>query len=89
MPSSNGALTAPRTRPAPLQSTPSPQAQVPSCPKCGTDSFLTYSSYLPAEQTPDGELGPAHSFYTCTRCGTARGHEVPSGWRPAGWFYCT
>ncbi len=99
MPSSNGALTAPRTRPAPTQSSqiqqgptkeiPTPQARVPSCPQCGTDNFLTYSSYLPTAEAPDGGTEPARAFYTCTRCGTAGGHEVPAGWRPPGWFYCT
>ncbi|MHA7264628.1 hypothetical protein ACX80W_15670 [Arthrobacter sp. TMN-37] len=89
MPSSDRALAAPRTRPAPTAGDPPHFPQVPACGKCGTDRFLTYDSYTPAERPPDGGVPPARTSYTCTRCGTVGGHDVPAAWRPPGWFYCT
>jgi ribosomal protein L37E len=68
---------------------PPPQEILPSCRTCGTDSFLIYSAYTPDGVGPDGYVRPAHTSYACTRCGRGDEHDVPSQWKPPGWFCCT
>jgi ribosomal protein L37E len=69
---------------------PSPQQEAhPSCRACGTDNYLVYSAYTPDGAGADGHVRPAHASYTCTRCGAADEHDVPSRWRPPGWFCCS
>jgi ribosomal protein L37E len=89
MPSSNSELTAQHTLAGTTVEAPPPQEILPSCRTCGTDSFLIYSAYTPDGVGPDGYVRPAHTSYACTRCGRGDEHDVPSQWKPPGWFCCT
>jgi hypothetical protein len=86
MPSSHSDLTAHAVRPTAVPPAPEP---LPACQSCGTDNFLTYFTYTPDGVGPDGYVEPAHVAYTCAHCGATDEHDVPSRWKPPGWFCCT
>jgi len=59
----------------------------PDCRQCGTDQYLIVEEFTPLRLLPDGQPVPANASYSCSRCGSFSGHEVPDSWRPAGWFW--
>ena len=89
MPSSHSDLTAQYARTGTTAEAAPPREILPSCRTCGTDDFLIYSTYAPDGVDPEGYVTPAHTSYTCARCGRREEHDVPSQWKPPGWFCCT
>lgn len=66
-----------------------PRGLAPVCLTCGSDDALVYSTYSEQVVLPNGRTRHARARYCCARCGRSRDHEVPAGWRPPGWFWCT
>lgn len=59
----------------------------PDCQSCGTDQFLIVEEFTPYRLLPGGQRIPATASYSCSRCGSFSGHEVPDSWAPVGWFW--
>jgi 5-methylcytosine-specific restriction endonuclease McrA len=67
---------------------PSPDVPTaPYCQHCGTNQYLIVEEFTPLRLLPDGQRVPANASYSCSRCGSFSGHEVPDSWTPVGWFW--
>jgi hypothetical protein len=68
------------------ESVPAQPPSQPRCRTCGTDSYLTFTGYVPASYDLDGEsLRPALVSYSCEHCGAHYSHKTPEDWAPPGW----